>query len=305
MPGAPLPAAVAVREVGPRDGLQSERPLAPIERAELVLALGRAGCRRIEAVSFVSETAVPAMGGAAEVLEAVHAGLSGAEESPVRLTALVPNKRGADAALEAGCDELSVTVAASPTYNQKNVRRGIDESVAEIGDICHAAGTAALPVDAVVSCAFGSPYEGEEISPQFVAELSRMLVSIGCNAITLADTTGVANPVILEQVLDMVRQAVPGVDIGLHLHETRGTALLNAYVALELGVLRFDSSVGGLGGSPFAEGAGGNLSTEDFVSLLAGLGIDTGIELESLLEIAAGLPELVGHEIKSKVRMKS
>ncbi len=295
-------AEVTIREVGPRDGLQGERPLPTGERASLVLGLARAGCRRIEAASFVSEKAVPAMAGGGDVIRAAKAGFAAGEAPRARLTGLVPNLRGATAAIEAGCDELSVTVAASATYNEKNVRRTIEESVSEIAAICRQAADAALPVDAVVSCAFGSPYEGEEIAPVFVAELAARLVGHGCQAITLADTTGLANPPVLEQVVTALNSALPGADLGLHLHETRGTALLNAYVALELGVRRFDTALGGLGGSPFAQGAGGNLSTEDFVSFLESIGMTSGIDLAGILELAARLRLLVGHDIASKVR---
>jgi hydroxymethylglutaryl-CoA lyase len=285
---ARLPAAVVIREVGPRDGLQSEEPLAPARRAELVDELAGAGCRRIEAVSFVSERAVPAMAGAVEVLDQLQ------RRDQFRLTALVANLRGAEAALEAGVDEITVTVAASAVYNKRNVRRSIDESVREISLICDRAAST-TPVDAVVSCAFGSPYEGD-IEPTDVHQLCRRLLECGSSALTLADTTGMATPRLVGELLDLT-----GTGVGLHLHETRGTALLNAYAALQAGVTRFDTAVGGLGGSPFAAGAGGNLATEDLVALLDDFGISTGIDLELLIAASAKLSELVGHAVPSRI----
>jgi hydroxymethylglutaryl-CoA lyase len=317
-----LPATVTIREVGPRDGLQVERPIPPHDRAELVLALLDAGITRIEVASFVSGKAVPPMAGAAEVVSEVKRRLADrptdrARGRPVTITALVPNVRGAADALATGVDELTVTVAASPTYNERNVRRTIDKSVDEIAQICAmAAGGAGgpssvaqgepppggIPVDAVVSCAFGSPYESG-VTPVEVASLVERLVSAGAMAITLADTTGMATPRSIAAVLEAVhdRASASSLPPGLHLHETRGTAMLNAYAALQLGITRFDTSIGGLGGSPFAEGTGGNLSTEDFTFWLAAMGIETGIDLGVLLRAAELAERLVGHELASSI----
>ena len=285
----PLPREAAIREVGPRDGLQAEAPVAPAERARLVQALVAAGIRRVEAVSFVSPTAVPAMAGAAEVLAALGR-LDG-----VTVSALVPNVRGAELALTAGVDELTVTVAASAEYNRRNVRMEVDESVAAVAAICALASAAGVAVDAVVSCAFGSPYEGD-IAPAEVAALGDRLRQAGCQALTLADTTGMATPRVLDAVLERT-----GTDVGLHLHETRGTGLVNCYAALQSGVGRFDSSVGGLGGSPFAAGSAGNVATEEVVALFDDLGVGTGIDLGRLLEASALVEALVGHPVPSRV----
>lgn len=282
-----LPEAVVIRDVGPRDGLQPEAPVTPGERVRLIEALVRAGLRRIEAAAFVSPVAVPAMAGAAEVLAAAPRG------PDLAYTALVPNVRGAELALAADVDELSVTISLSEVYNQRNVAMSIEESVAAISEICTIAG--ATPVDAVLSCAFGSPYEGD-IAPAAVATLARRLRDVGCAAITCADTTGMATP---RRIADVV--GALGVEIGLHLHETRGTALVCAYAALELGVTRFDTSVGGLGGSPFAAGAAGNLATEGLVALLDDLGVATGIDVERLVDAAAVASELVGRAVPSPV----
>lgn len=279
--------AVVVREVGPRDGLQAEAPVPVEARVRLIEALVDAGVRGIEAVSFVSPKAVPSMAGAAEVMAAVR------RMPGVTYLALVPNLRGAEMAVEAGVDGLTVTVSASAAYNEKNVNMSIDESVAAVGEICSTVGE--LSVDAVVSCSFGSPYEGD-IAPDAVGELSGRLREAGATSLTYADTTGMATPRRVRELVDVV-----GVDCGLHLHETRGTALVNAYAAWELGVRRFDTSVGGLGGSPFAAGAAGNLATEDLVHLFDDLGVSTGISLERLLWASAMAADAVGHAVPSRV----
>jgi hydroxymethylglutaryl-CoA lyase len=256
-------------------------------RVRLIEALVEAGVRRIEAAAFVSRSAVPAMAGAAEVLAAAP------RSNGVRYSALVPNVRGAELALGSEVDELTVTISLSETYNQRNVRMSTDESAAAIEEICRVAGD--VPVDAVLSCSFGSPYEGE-VAPGAVAELAGRLRAAGCAAITCADTTGMATPRRIADVLEAV-----GTAIGLHLHETRGTALVCAYAALQLGVTRFDTSVGGLGGSPFATGAAGNLATEELVAVLDDLGVYTGIDVEGLVSAAALASELVGRPVPSRV----
>jgi hydroxymethylglutaryl-CoA lyase len=285
LPG--LPDAVVVRDVGPRDGLQPERPVDPADRVRLIEALVVAGVRRIEAVAFVSPAAVPAMAGAAEVLEAAP------RLTDLRYTALVPNVRGTELALATDVDELTVTISLSETYNQRNVRMSIDESARVIEAICALAGP--TPVDAVLSCAFGSPYEGE-VPPSAVASLAQRLRDAGCAAITCADTTGMATPRGINEVVSAV-----GTDIGLHLHETRGTALVCAFTAMQLGVNRFDTSVGGLGGSPFADGAAGNLATEGLVAMLDDLGVHSGIDVEGLIDAAELAGKLVGRSLPSPV----
>jgi hydroxymethylglutaryl-CoA lyase len=282
-----FPIDVDIREVGPRDGLQVEAPLPAADRVRLVQALLAAGLRRVEVAAFVSPKAVPAMAGAADVVRALP------RTEGVVVAALVPNVRGAELALEAGVDELTVTVAASEEYNRRNVRMSIEESVGEVARICElAAGT---PVDVIVSCAFGSPYEGD-IDPDVVHELGNTLYDAGAGHLTFADTTGMATPRRIDDLLDAV-----GNGVGLHLHETRGTALVNAYAALQRGVRRFDTSVGGLGGSPFADGAAGNLATEDLVHLCDDLVIATGIDLDRLLTASELVAGLVGHPVPSRV----
>jgi hydroxymethylglutaryl-CoA lyase len=213
----------------------------------------------------------------------------------VTLTALVPNVRGAELALEAGMRKLSATVSASNTYSERNVRMTTEESIGEVASVCALASGDAVPVDAVLSCAFGSPYEGD-IAPDEVRTLRDRLRSIGAASVTLADTTGMATPRIIGEVLSAV-----GPDVGLHLHDTRGTALLNLYTALVAGVTRFDTAIGGLGGSPFAHGAGGNVATEEVVALLDDLQVSTGIDLEALLAASRQVEELIGHPVPGRV----
>jgi len=282
-----LPPQITIREVGARDGLQAEAPLSVDQRLELLDALLIAGVTHLEVAAFVSPKAVPAMADATAVVEGL-----GAPEGVVR-AALVPNLRGAELALAAGIDEVTVTISASAIYNDRNVHMTIDESVESIAAICALAG--AVPVDAVISCAFGSPYEGD-ISPAGIALLAERLRASGAAAVTLADTTGMATPRRLADVL-----ALTGSAVGLHLHETRGTGLLNVYAGMQAGVTRFDTSVGGLGGSPFAAGAAGNVATEEVVALCDDLGVHTGIGIDALIEAALLVEQLVGHPVPSRV----
>lgn len=282
-----LPDEVSIRDVGPRDGLQPEEPVPVQARIDLVRSLVDAGVVDVEAAAFVSPKAVPAMAGGADVLAGVGS-LAG-----VTRWALVPNVKGAELAVGAGVDAITVTVSASETYSQANVKRSTEESVAGVADIVAVAGD--LPVDTVISCAFGSPY-AEEIGPFDVAAIVERVQEAGTAHVTLADTTGVATP---ERIADVITAVGP--EVRLHLHDTRGTALTNAFAALLLGVTAFDTAVGGLGGSPFAAGAGGNLATEDLVHLCDGLGIDTGIDLEAMVAVADTVSGLIGRPVPSRI----
>ena len=280
---------VKIRDVVARDGLQGERPVRPEQRVELIELLIDAGVKDIEVASFVSPTAVPAMASAADVVAALDD-----RANDVTLWALVPNAKGAELAAGAGVDHLTITVSASPAYSEKNTKRTIEQAFDGIATIRAAASTAVL--DAVISCCFGSPFEGEQITPGAVAALVARTQDIGVDQVTLADTTGMATPRRVAEVL-----TATGSDVGLHLHDTRGTALLNAWTAIELGVDRFDTALGGLGGSPFAPAAGGNLATEDLAMVLADSGIETGIDLDALLAAGPLLAGLVGHQLPSRV----
>jgi len=259
------------------------------DRVALVHALQGAGLRHIEVTAFVSPKAVPAMSGAAEVVAEVDR-LAG-----VTYAALVPNERGAELALVAGVDELTVTISASEAYNERNVHMSTGASERVIAGICRSAEVAGVPVDAVVSCAFGSPYEPDQPVDE-IAALGRRLLDGGCARITYADTTGMATP---PRIDDLV--SATGPEIGLHLHQTRGTALLCAFHALTLGVTRFDTAIGGLGGSPFAHGAGGNLATEELVAVLDDCDVFTGIDIDRLLLAADRVERLVGRPLPSGV----
>ncbi len=283
-----LPEVISIRDVGARDGLQPETPVAPADRARLVDALVAAGVVDVEAAAFVSPKAVPAMAGADEVFATID------RIEGVTYWALVPNVRGAELALAAGADALTVTVSASESYSLANVRRSVAEAVAGVAEILVVAGD--TPVDTVISCAFGSPYDGEDVGPFDVAAIHDQVCDAGSVHVTLADTTGVATP---ERIADVV--TATGVDVRLHLHDTRGTALTNAFAALLLGVRQFDTAVGGVGGSPFAKGAGGNLATEDLVHLCDGLGVDTGIDLRSIVGVAGQVSELIGRPVPSRI----
>jgi hydroxymethylglutaryl-CoA lyase len=281
------PSEARIREVGPRDGLQAEAPLSVADRVRVIDALSATGLREIEAVSFVSPAAVPAMARADEVMRSIT------RTDGVSYVALVPNVRGAEMALDAGVDGLNITVSASPAYNERNVRRTIDESLLEVSKIVGR--VSGLWVDVTISCAFGSPYEGD-ISASDVGALGREVMARGATSLTFADTTGMATPRRVQDLVDVV-----GPNVRLHFHETRGTGLVNAYTALQLGVADFDTSVGGLGGSPFAAGAGGNLATEGLVAMLDDLDVATGVSVDALVSVAALLSSLIGRPVPSPV----
>jgi len=284
-----------IREVGPRDGLQNEAPVPVADRVRLIDALAGAGLRRIEAASFVHPKAVPAMAGAEDVLASID------RRPGVAYTALVPNRRGAERALAVGADELETAVSASATHNGKNWNRTPDETMDEIAGVIALAHAAGRPVDAGVATCFGCPYEGD-IEPPVVAGYARRLVDLGADTVFFGDTTGMGSPRRVNGLLDAVEAA--GIDLGvvsLHLHDTRGTGLANAYAALERGVTRFDASVGGLGGCPYAPGASGNVATEDLVHMLEDLGVTTGVSLERLIAAAHLAEEIVGRRLPGQV----
>lgn len=281
-----------IRDVMPRDGLQAEAPLAAAIRANLAIALADAGLAHVEAASFVSQKAVPSMAGGDEVFG----------QLPQRQTvwwALVPNAQGARAAIDAGVANITVTVSASSAYSEKNVKRTTAAAIEGLAEIAAVTGQAGVELDIVVSCAFGSPFEDVTNPAPVVAVVEGAQRAMPDARITLADTTGTATPRRIAEVLGELPDSAR-VDLGLHLHDTRGTALANALWAVEHGIRRFDTATGGLGGSPFAPGAGGNLATEDLVLVLDDLGISTGIDLDIILRIARSLPALIGHAVPSR-----
>ncbi len=291
-----LPSRVTIREVGPRDGLQSESPISVDDRARLISMLSRTGIPKIEAVSFVSPKAVPSMANADEVWARV-------ERNPdVRYSALVPNRKGAEAALEAGgFHSLQAFIAASDGYNQSNVGKSVDASIKDVADVVSVARGQGVPVEVSISAAFSDPYDGD-VDPERVLGLAEKLLSIGAAGFSLGDTTGMATPTRVWVLLDVLGERLPEVPFNLHFHDTRGTAMANVLAALQAGCEEFDSSIGGIGGSPFAPGAGGNVSTEDLAFMLNDMGIDTGISsVEELFGAGRFLTDVLGHPLRSHV----
>jgi hydroxymethylglutaryl-CoA lyase len=287
------PARVEIREVGPRDGLQNEAPVPVAERVRLIDALSRTGLRRIEAAAFVSSKAIPPMAGSDEVMAQID------RVDGVTYSALVPNAKGAQLAIEAKADELELVVSASETHNQKNVRRSVSESLVGARDVVELAHGAGIEAEAIVATSFGCPYEGD-VEPPRVAQLAGHLVDAGADRLSFGDTTGMATPRRVHDLLDALERAgIPAGRVGLHFHDTRGTALANVLTALERGVVRFDASVGGLGGCPYAPGASGNAVTEDLVHMCADMNIDTGIDLDALLACAELARDIVDRELPS------
>ena len=289
-----LPRSVSIREVGPRDGLQNEAPVPTADKVRLLDALSATGVRRIEAVSFVSPRAIPQMADADQVWAAAR------KVPGVRYSALVPNSRGAQRALAAGFTEIEVVVSASESHNRHNVNRSVAESLDDITQLIgmlHAAGATA---EVIISTSFGCPYEGD-VDPQAVVRIVDRVVADGADRVSFGDTTGMATPYRVQQVVTAVRERHPDLPLLLHFHNTRGTALANILTALQLGVTEFDASVGGLGGCPYAPGATGNVATEEVVHMLHDMGIETGIDLEALIEVAKLAQEIVGRELPSGV----
>lgn len=290
-------AKVRIREVGPRDGIQSEKAhISTEDKVRLIEALSAAGLRYIEAVSFVSPKAVPQMADARDVWERVAANRVGG----VFYSALVPNAKGAQLAVNAGVDGLQVFLAASDGYNLKNVGKTVDESLADVEEVVKVAGAASLPVEGTISSSFGDAYDGD-VPVARVVDVSRKMAALGITAISYGDTTGMATPRGVREVVEAVRAELPDTDINMHFHDTRGTGLANVVAALELGIDYFDTSIGGMGGSPFASGSTGNVATEDVVHMLTDMGIDTGVDMDKLLEAARVAQSFIDAELPSKV----
>jgi hydroxymethylglutaryl-CoA lyase len=289
-----LPARISVREVGPRDGLQNEDPVPTDAKIELIDRLSGTGVARIEAVSFVRPEAIPQMADASEVWQGITRAPS------VRYSALVPNLRGAIRALDSGLTELEAVVSASDTHNRANVRRGTAESLDDIAVIIETAHQRGASCQVVVSTAWGCPYEGDVPVSRVVRVASRA-VDDGADSISFGDTTGMATPRRVCELVGEFRSAHPGVPLNLHFHNTRGTGLANVLTALELGVADFDASVGGLGGCPYAPGATGNIATEELVHMVEDMGVATGIDLAAMIDAAADAERIIGRRLPSQV----
>ncbi|WP_174255908.1 hydroxymethylglutaryl-CoA lyase [Phytoactinopolyspora mesophila] len=289
-----MPRRVSLREVGPRDGLQNEEPISTQAKVELINALSATGLRRVEAVSFVHPKAIPQMADADEVWAQVR-------RSPdVSYSALVPNQRGLERALAAGFTELEVVVSASDTHNRQNINRTTQESLAALPELAAKAHEGGATLQLIVSTAWGCPYEGE-VPVERVVWVARQGMAAGIDSLAYGDTTGMATPTRVVQLVGETRSAVPDLPLGLHFHNTRGTGLANLYAALQLGVDDFDAAVAGLGGCPYAPGASGNIATEEVVSMLEDMGVETGVDLDALLEVAEMAERFVGHTAPSQV----
>lgn len=292
-----LPQRVRIVDVGPRDGLQNEKKLVSTDtKVELIARLGAAGLKAIEATSFVSPRWVPQMGDNSEVMARIVR-LPGVDY-PV----LTPNLKGFEAALAAGAKEVAVFGAASESFSQKNINCSIAESLDRFVPVVEAAKAAGIRVRGYVSCVLGCPYEGE-IAPEAVASVAATLYAMGCYEVSLGDTIGVGTPGKTRRMLDTVARQVPMDKLAGHYHDTYGQALANIYASLQAGVATFDSSIAGLGGCPYAAGASGNVATEDVVFMLNGLGIDTGIDLDALVDTALWISEKLGRPCGSKVSL--
>ena len=283
-----MPSQISVREVGPRDGLQNEQPVATQAKIELI------DRQRIEAVSFVHPDAIPQMADADEVWRGIE------RASSVRYSALVPNLRGARRALDSGLAEIEAVVSASDTHNRKNVNRSTDQSLDEIAEIITLAHDRGATCQVIVSTAWGCPYEGDVPVDRVVAVASRA-VADGADTVSFGDTTGMATPGRVRRLVGEFRSAHPGAGLNLHFHNTRGTGLANVLTALELGVADFDASVGGLGGCPYAPGATGNIATEELVHMVEDMGVATGIDLEAMIDAAADAERIIGRQLPSQV----
>ncbi len=284
-----------VQEVSPRDGLQIEPCWVPTEdKIALVDGLSQAGFTRIEAGSFVSPKAIPALRDGDEVFRGI------ARKDGVIYVALIPNVKGAERALLAGADELNMVMSASRTHNRANMRMSCAASLAGFADIAVLVRGMDVSLNATVATAFGCPFEGK-IDEDRVMRIVDDYLQLGVAGISLADTTGMANPRQVARMVGRVLQRLPAAALTLHFHNTRGLGLVNVMAAYEAGARRFDAALGGLGGCPFAPGASGNICTEDLVNLCEETGIETGIDLPLLIAMSRKLPALLGHEVPGQL----
>ncbi len=297
-----LPATARVREVGPRDGFQNEPEVIPTARkVELIEGLARTGLRRLEVTSFVRPDVIPQLADAAEVLAAIDV------PAEVSLSVLIPNERGLESALALLAanererplfDEVNVFLSASETHNRKNVNRSVEESLEGLRRVLDRAGEAGLRCEGVISTSFGCPYEGD-VPAKRVLSIAAALRDAGAVEIGFGDTTGMANPLQVREFFARARAELGEVELTAHFHNTRGQGLANVLAALEAGIDSFESSFGELGGCPVPAGATGNIATEDLVSMLHEMGIETGIDLPALLACSAAVEELLGRPLGS------
>ncbi|MPZ70625.1 MAG: hydroxymethylglutaryl-CoA lyase [Actinobacteria bacterium] len=289
------PSEVTIREVGPRDGIQSEKAeVSTADKIRLIDALSATGLPRIEAVSFVSPKAIPQMADATEVWAGIR------RNPEVFYSALVPNRKGAEIAAEVEVDGLQVFTAATDSYNLKNTGVTVEDSLPRVRDVVEVAQGAGIPVEGTISTAFGCPYEGD-VAPERVVQVTRWLIDEGITSISYGDTTGMGTPRRVRDVITALQADAPEITLNMHFHDTRGTGLANVLTALELGITYFDASIGGMGGSPYAEGATGNIATEDLVHMLEDMDIVTGIDLSALITAGRTAQSFLPGELPGKI----
>jgi len=288
-----LPNSVTIVEVGPRDGLQNEANFVPTEqKIELINRLSESGLGCIEITSFVHPKAIPQLQDSEQIVKRI-------ERKPgIIYSTLVPNEKGLERALAAGVKEIALFVSASETHNQKNVRMSIVDSLKGFRNIAAKALAHGILMRGYVVTAFGCPYEGR-IAPEKVEFIVREYQALGVHEIALGDTTGMANPFQVSQIIQRINPLLGETDLALHFHDTRGAALANILAALQEGVTIFDGSIGGLGGCPYAPGASGNVATEDLVNMLQEMGIETGIDLQKLIDCAKYAREIIQKDLPS------
>ncbi|MEP4486847.1 MAG: hydroxymethylglutaryl-CoA lyase [Halioglobus sp.] len=290
-----IPTHAKIVEVGPRDGLQNEKQLIPLEtKLQLIDDLGDAGITAIESGSFVNPKWIPQMADS----EAVFRGLN--RKAGVRYTALTPNLQGFERAMAAGVNEVAVFAAASEAFSQKNINCSIAQSLERFSDVMQAARENDVAVRGYVSCVLGCPYQGD-IEPESVATVSKALLDMGCYEISLGDTIGVGTAGNTTRLVELLLQDIPPEKLALHCHDTYGQALANILVGLQHGIATIDASVSGLGGCPYAKGATGNVATEDVVFMLKGMGIETGIDLDKLMAAGNRISAALSRSNGSKV----
>ena len=292
-----LPSTVRIREVGPRDGFQNEPEVIPTsDKVRLIDMLAGTGLPRLEVTSFVRPDVIPQLADAAEVLAAIT------RPADVSYSVLIPNERGLERALEQRdrFDEINVFLSATESHNKRNKNRTIAESLDDLGRTVARAREEGLRCEGVISVVFGCPYEGE-VAPDRVLEIADALAEMGCEEVSFGDTTGMANPRQVGEFLASATERLDGVELTAHFHNTRGQGLANVLAALEQGVSSFESAFGELGGSPLTPGATGNISTEDLVSMLHEMGVETGVDLERLLGASRAAEELLGRPLGAHV----
>lgn len=288
------PASVTIKEVGPRDGLQNEKVFVSTEdKIAWINQLSSTGLKYIEITSFVNPKWIPALSDAAEVAKGIT------RMPGVVYTALVPNRKGLERALGSNIDEIAVFMSASETHNQKNINKSIENTFPILREVVQQSLSAGKSTRGYISTVFGCPYEGN-VHIEKVIRVSETLFEMGIGELSLGDTIGTANPKQVQEMLEVLLKRFPSDKFALHFHDTRGAALANIVVSLDMGITSFDASLGGLGGCPYAPGASGNVSTDDFLYMLNGMGIHTGVDQEKLLSASRFIQDKIGRPLPSR-----